>query len=624
MSPINAPPTNPENVARTENGENLRGIAYVDFQDVSFPTPQEESNFEFTQEIDDFDRMVAHEDFPRLLSLAVKVKAMRHPASPAKDNSKKFALKRDSVENMQEMVKLMKTSLCNIAPDTVLGRGVCAQTDSVVNEAINSLSMEFEKCMKLQKKNDNPKPIAVKYSKRTTDILTKWMIENREHPFPDHAQIQALSEATDLTYSQVVNWTTNVRKRNLKATVENGKKPHHFLDFLFLAQHRDQINNNEPTLVAAKGNGANKLLVKKKGVPKGGGGKRSKKKPASSKAAPAFMSSVPPAARTHGSSEAPIFRPHHPPHRHSYGNNNPHMHSPPINGTFSMISHPPPTMITPKSTTPFTPHPETYHHDATRPPFLFGADKTRPPATQMFERLHHPNPYRRHHTYDTRPSSHPDRPARPKTHVANPYAPSAHTVPLYQPPCFYSAARTVSSSFDESSHHATRGGVESRVSFDGRDETGTAARQETGFRGTFQFWGVPHAQSTLEEQAKSIMERQELIATPPGSPLRVPPEDEDEVTIADTFLQKYYQEEDEDRKPSATAAAAVAVVDGTKKRRASREVAEEEASGDDVRRSTSSFDAINSLVLGNFGEDFQDEDPIFEMFAECEKMEKID
>lgn len=31
-----------------------------------------------------------------------------------------------------------------------------------------------------------------------------------------------------------------MRKRNLKATVEKGKKPHHFLDFLFLADYRDK------------------------------------------------------------------------------------------------------------------------------------------------------------------------------------------------------------------------------------------------------------------------------------------------------------------------------------------------------------------------------------------------
>ena len=49
-----------------------------------------------------------------------------------------------------------------------------------------------------------------------------------------------MSVAAGLTTSQVVNWTTNVRKRNLKATVEKGKKPHHFLDFLFLANDRDK------------------------------------------------------------------------------------------------------------------------------------------------------------------------------------------------------------------------------------------------------------------------------------------------------------------------------------------------------------------------------------------------
>jgi hypothetical protein len=52
-----------------------------------------------------------------------------------------------------------------------------------------------------------------------------------------------LSIAAGLTYSQVVNWTTNVRKRNLKATVEKGKKPHHFLDFLFLADNREKRND---------------------------------------------------------------------------------------------------------------------------------------------------------------------------------------------------------------------------------------------------------------------------------------------------------------------------------------------------------------------------------------------
>lgn len=45
-----------------------------------------------------------------------------------------------------------------------------------------------------------------------------------------------------------------MRKRNLKATVEKGKKPHHFLDFLFLADHKERVIGNAvaPVPAAAK------------------------------------------------------------------------------------------------------------------------------------------------------------------------------------------------------------------------------------------------------------------------------------------------------------------------------------------------------------------------------------
>lgn len=66
------------------------------------------------------------------------------------------------------------------------------------------------------------------------------MIEHKEHPFPKSSEINELAALTNLTFTQVVNWTTNVRKRNLKGTVEGGKKPHHFMDFLFLAENRDK------------------------------------------------------------------------------------------------------------------------------------------------------------------------------------------------------------------------------------------------------------------------------------------------------------------------------------------------------------------------------------------------
>jgi hypothetical protein len=77
--------------------------------------------------------------------------------------------------------------------------------------------------------------IAIKYSHRQTTVLMDWMIKHKESPFPDTKAIACLMKKTELTQIQVVNWTTNVRRRSRKATCEGGKKPHHFIDFFFLA-----------------------------------------------------------------------------------------------------------------------------------------------------------------------------------------------------------------------------------------------------------------------------------------------------------------------------------------------------------------------------------------------------
>lgn len=68
-----------------------------------------------------------------------------------------------------------------------------------------------------------------------------------------------MARKTNLTTNQIVNWTTNVRKRNLKATVKHGKKPIHFLDYIFKVEYRARDGQTPSTSKMKRGrkNGEN-------------------------------------------------------------------------------------------------------------------------------------------------------------------------------------------------------------------------------------------------------------------------------------------------------------------------------------------------------------------------------
>jgi len=244
---------------------------------------------------DDLDIVLLHEDFPILVALAAKVKETRKkmaaggvtPQHPLQVRPK-TKLQPDAV--LQSVDRMQQTFLAR--PDgrhETIPRGRYPVTDAILEESLLLLQNEFE-CGEMwlqqqqtagstapaaaaaaaamptgamtttsQKKrgrktgntSNGKEAIAIKYSKWQTDILMNWMIAHKDQPFPDQQAIESLMQRTGLSQSQVVNWTTNVRKRNRKATCEGGKKPHHFIDFLFLAQDREEKQQQQLATEAA-------------------------------------------------------------------------------------------------------------------------------------------------------------------------------------------------------------------------------------------------------------------------------------------------------------------------------------------------------------------------------------
>jgi hypothetical protein len=224
-------------------------------------------NSRSNEDLDDLDIMLCHEDFPKLVSLASEVKSLREtgavePNIPKSNHGKDGPLEASevisAVTRMQDHL-LSASAKQHDQHDTTsvssrfpkIARGSYPMTDSLIDDSFAILQREFDRCQRNGDSNKKARrgsssqskkakeAIAIKYSKWQTDVLMQWVIEHKDNPFPDPSDVHELMQKTNLTYSQIINWTTNVRKRNRKATCEDGKKPHHFIDFLFLAHKRD-------------------------------------------------------------------------------------------------------------------------------------------------------------------------------------------------------------------------------------------------------------------------------------------------------------------------------------------------------------------------------------------------
>lgn len=168
--------------------------------------------------ISEFDRIIGHADFGCFIILSYKIKLVRYFLSSGNTMQNEAEIMSldhldakvggTQVANLIELIRLKLASktfkqkygdvgkfLSNIP------RGVYPLTDNLMDESIEALKNELQMCIYLRSIMTNtcsvkcssnirtPKrkklseglgdAIAIKYSKRQTDILTDWMIENK-------------------------------------------------------------------------------------------------------------------------------------------------------------------------------------------------------------------------------------------------------------------------------------------------------------------------------------------------------------------------------------------------------------------------------------------------------------
>jgi hypothetical protein len=212
---------------------------------------------------DDLDQLIHHENFEALVYLTFQVRTVQQQI--LQETGRPLATSNIRADEVLQSAKSLGMASSNTSsPHTTLRQGENTTVDAIMQDCQEILELQLADMQRhqegltllslgtsrhCQKKSDGggnkKEAIVVKYSQRQTNILMDWMIEHKDQPFPDPKDIALLMKKTQLTQTQVVNWTTNVRKRNRKATCEGGKKPHHFIDFLFFthdARQKDASN----------------------------------------------------------------------------------------------------------------------------------------------------------------------------------------------------------------------------------------------------------------------------------------------------------------------------------------------------------------------------------------------
>jgi len=164
----------------------------------SFTIEKETSDIEHNsiENKDEFNLMVSHQDFQYILVLSSKIKAMKKyidgsSPMPSKNN---LSYKVEANKNIKDIWENIRLKASPDGNTKIILRGTHKETDSLIDDALQILKNQLHECIQSIQKmaNDERKPrkkakskesqndaIAIKYSKKQTDVLIKWMIDNR-------------------------------------------------------------------------------------------------------------------------------------------------------------------------------------------------------------------------------------------------------------------------------------------------------------------------------------------------------------------------------------------------------------------------------------------------------------